>query len=219
MSVFFISDTHFCDQEIMRFEPILPYGVHTREKLDDYIIEQWNKTVYPEDIVYHLGDVGRFGELNRAKDIIGSLNGHKRLILGNHDVGWAEEFKEYLDFPGEGFVKARNAWEAVGFEEVYTTRIFFGDFAVLNHKPPEFANEPYFWIFGHVHTQSMYRTITESSACVCADRWGFTPVSYDLLETLRYKIINMYEHQGYNFFMEDVGAGVTSYCDWRKEVH
>ena len=219
MAVFFISDTHFCDHDIMKFEPILPYGITKRDKLDEYIVEQWNKTVDDTDIVYHLGDVGRFGDYDRAKEFIGRLNGRKHLVLGNHDIEWVEEFKNYNDFPGEtGYIKTRNVWESVGFEEVYTTRIFFSDFVLLTHKPPEFTNEPYFWIFGHVHAAPLYRTITKSSACVCADRWGWTPVAYGLIETLQHNIMNAFEAQGYNFFVEDVGAGVNEYCEWRKQV-
>ena len=88
--IWFISDTHFCDEDIMRFEPILPDGVHTRTDLDEYIIERWNSVVRPEDVVYHLGDVGKFSSEEDAEQIIKRLNGDKYLIMGNHDYGNAE---------------------------------------------------------------------------------------------------------------------------------
>ena len=46
-------------------------------------LPKWNKKVGTNDLVYHLGDV----VMNRKHiAIIASLNGRKRLILGNHDT-------------------------------------------------------------------------------------------------------------------------------------
>src|SRR5574344_2933809 len=54
------------------------------EQHDAALISNWNKTVGKDDVVYVLGDVGS-APLQRMKEIIGSLNGKKILILGNHD--------------------------------------------------------------------------------------------------------------------------------------
>ena len=174
--IWFISDTHFCDEDIMRFEPILPDGVHTRADLDEYIIERWNSVVQPEDVVYHLGDVGKFSSEEDAKQIIKRLNGDKYLIMGNHDY----EIPRHVSTP----FTLRNFWEYSGFLMAYTNRFFLGEYTILTHQPPQFTNAPYLWLFGHVHTSQLYRTVTRNAICVCADRWNFTPVSIDIIQDM-----------------------------------
>ena len=173
-NIWFISDTHFCDEDIMRFEPILPDGVHTRTDLDEYIIERWNSVVRPEDVVYHLGDVGKFSSEEDAEQIIKRLNGDKYLIMGNHDY----EIPRHVSTP----VTLRNFWEYSGFLMAYTNRFFLDEYTILTHQPPQFPNAPYLWLFGHVHASQLYRTVTRNAICVCADRWNFTPVSIDTIQ-------------------------------------
>jgi calcineurin-like phosphoesterase family protein len=54
---------------------------HDVHHMNEYMIENWNKTVGVSDIVYHLGDV-YFG---KGHEVLPRLNGKKRLIIGNHD--------------------------------------------------------------------------------------------------------------------------------------
>jgi calcineurin-like phosphoesterase family protein len=61
-------------------EKVRPYA--SAEEGDAVIMENWNKTVRKGDKVYVMGDVAF-----KPKDlkILGSLNGSKILIKGNHD--------------------------------------------------------------------------------------------------------------------------------------
>lgn len=52
--------------------------------MDKAIIENWNKVVGPNDYVFHLGDFCFKGSQYWDR-ILSQLNGHKFLILGNHD--------------------------------------------------------------------------------------------------------------------------------------
>lgn len=52
--------------------------------MNELMIEQWNKQVSNNDLVYHLGDVS-FGNMNETRDVLSKLNGRIVLILGNHD--------------------------------------------------------------------------------------------------------------------------------------
>lgn len=56
--------------------------------MNETIRDNWNKVIKPQDKIYHLGDV-YFGGASKDENIkfLKSLNGHKRLILGNHDNG------------------------------------------------------------------------------------------------------------------------------------
>ena len=51
--------------------------------MDSAIIQNWNKVVSDQDIVYHLGDV----YFKNPENVLPYLKGRKRLILGNHDDG------------------------------------------------------------------------------------------------------------------------------------
>jgi calcineurin-like phosphoesterase family protein len=54
------------------------------ELMDKTLIDNWNARVAPEDMIYHLGDFA-FGSIDKIKSYVDQLNGHKVLILGNHD--------------------------------------------------------------------------------------------------------------------------------------
>lgn len=47
-------------------------------------MQRWNEIVKPDDIVYHLGDVG-LGDTDKIIELVKHLNGHIYLAYGNHD--------------------------------------------------------------------------------------------------------------------------------------
>lgn len=77
--VFVIGDTHFGHKKVIEFRPWPTVEEHDRE-----LVERWNATVKKDDTVWHLGDVCLGGKAN--VEILGSLNGLKKLVMGNHDV-------------------------------------------------------------------------------------------------------------------------------------
>jgi calcineurin-like phosphoesterase family protein len=96
-NIFFISDTHFSHGNICKF--IREDGVtklrpwDNVDEMDEYLVEQWNATVGPQDKVYHLGDVF----INRkARFIMDRLNGDKVLIKGNHDIFQLNDYLPYF---------------------------------------------------------------------------------------------------------------------------
>jgi calcineurin-like phosphoesterase family protein len=85
--IWIISDTHFGHKNILNFQNEGKYvreGFSSVEDMNEQMIENWNNKVSSNDIIYHLGDV-YFNSKKEAEEIISRLNGHKRLILGNHD--------------------------------------------------------------------------------------------------------------------------------------
>lgn len=81
--IWVISDTHFNHENIIKYCDRPFDNVH---HMNETIVENWNAVVKPEDIVYHCGDV-YFSKKADSTNILGRLNGRKRLILGNHDDG------------------------------------------------------------------------------------------------------------------------------------
>lgn len=89
-NIFFASDHHFFHENILTFVSSYNSGrlvrpeFKTVEEMNEHMIDCHNKVVGVQDKFYCLGDV-LMGKKNLA--ILARLNGHKRLILGNHDGG------------------------------------------------------------------------------------------------------------------------------------
>jgi calcineurin-like phosphoesterase family protein len=90
---FFTSDTHFGHKNIIK------YSNRPFKDVDDMnwqIVNNWNKTVSPDDVVYHLGDVA-LGPWTEWDNILTRLNGYKILVVGNHDRIFKGEKKGMQD--------------------------------------------------------------------------------------------------------------------------
>lgn len=149
MAVFIIADMHFDDKFILSYEN-RPFK--STEDMDQTILENWNTTVKDSDEVYVLGDVG-----NEA--YISKLNGIKYLVKGNHDT------------------KENEIYRKCGFKEVYDLPVILDEFWILSHEPVYVnTNMPYANLFGHVHANPIYRTVSPQSFCVSVERIGYTPV-------------------------------------------
>lgn len=91
--LFFISDTHFGHRKIIQFEhEARPFD--TIEEHDEQLIQNWNSVVRDRDTVWHLGDV-LFG--TRSFELIHRLKGHKKLVMGNHDMYPTSRYLEVFD--------------------------------------------------------------------------------------------------------------------------
>lgn len=136
--IFFTSDTHFLHENIIKYSN-RPF--HNAVEMTEYIIEQWNKKVPEDGIVYHLGDFG-FGATNRLIQILKRLNGKIHLITGNHDR------RSLKDRVYESY-----------FESVSMQRYIYveGQAIYLNHVPflcydGVYRQRKTWQLFGHIHT-------------------------------------------------------------------
>lgn len=145
-NIFLISDTHFghekCCTVFKRQDgsPLRPFA--NAQEMDEEMVRRWNEVVREQDKVYHLGDVVIS---KRFLDIIGRLNGSKRLIRGNHDIF---KTKEYIE---------------AGFKEIYGVRVLEKVNAVLTHVPLHPASITERWgvnIHGHLHANIVERMVT-----------------------------------------------------------
>ena len=162
---YFISDLHFGHKNIIEYEK-RPF--RSVEHMNDELVKNWNKVVTGNDTVFCLGDVSFCGaELTR--NYVSALNGKKILVMGNHDR-----------------IRKPDWWAEKGFQEVYRFPIIYKDWIVLGHEPPVYMcdSSPYYFMYGHVHGSEMYKTITRRSACVCVERWNYTPVSFERIKGL-----------------------------------
>jgi calcineurin-like phosphoesterase family protein len=160
---FFIADTHFGDEDVLIYEKRPFKDV---DDMDETMLKNWNSVVGKDDTIIIAGDFCWYTDRNDVADLMNALNGKKIFIIGNHDV------QKETWYHNMGNVQHVSAFP-----------IIYKEWFVVSHKPPEYFNEatPYFWVYGHVHATELYQTVTKRSACVCVERWNYTPVA---LETL-----------------------------------
>lgn len=91
---YYISDTHFGHISALNFDG-RPWN--TIEEETEGMIERWNSVVTPQDTVWILGDFCYKTTSEKAREIGLCLNGHKHLILGNHDQKNAEWYKDVFE--------------------------------------------------------------------------------------------------------------------------
>ena len=159
MKTFIIADTHFNHPNIIKYcsRPFINV-----EKMNETIINNWNKAIGKEDIIYHLGDFA-MGSQQEIYELVGRLNGRIRLVMGNHDT--------------LSYYKLYNC----GFDRLYDKPIILENYWILSHKPPEFTSHtlPFVFCFGHVHNSDVYRTISPQGVCCCVERWQYQPVDFE----------------------------------------
>ena len=96
MEIYLTSDHHFGHANICKFNrqdgtKLRPWD--DPQVMDAELIARWNSVVKPTDNVIHLGDV----VINRRfLPIYSQLHGNKKLILGNHDIFYHEDYLQYF---------------------------------------------------------------------------------------------------------------------------
>lgn len=158
--VFFIADTHFDDEGIIAYEG-RPFD--SVDEMNEELVRRWNDVVGDDDLVYHLGDVGLAGrECEPLSRIVSRLSGRIVLVRGNHDGEDDDTYRE------------------MGFAEVNNHPIIIDGFWILSHEPMYVSTRsPYVNVFGHIHGNPMYRTVSSHSYCVSAERTGYAPIPFD----------------------------------------
>ena len=90
---YFISDLHLGHANII---PLCGRPFDSIEEMDAAIIENWNRRVKKNDVVYIIGDV--VWDKRAVAHYMEQLSGKKILITGNHDSTWVkkEECHKYF---------------------------------------------------------------------------------------------------------------------------
>lgn len=169
--IWFISDTHFFHDNILRFTDRnggLIRGsrfVDVRE-MNEYMVERWNSRVKPQDKVYHLGDVA-LGVKNQDEftALVKSLNGHKRLLIGNHD---------HIEQPAYREFERIELWTGGKFKKYNF---------VASHIPlrKEQMRDGEYNVHGHIHEHFMS---DEGYINVCVERTNYRPLHLDEIRAI-----------------------------------
>lgn len=158
--IWFISDTHFSHENILKFKDDKGELIRGRfssvSLMDEYMIEMWNDRVKPGDKVYHLGDVAFGSNLK----IVKKLNGKKRLVVGNHDK-INRELCSYFD--------KIMLWTGGKFKE---------HGFVCSHIPlrEDQMRDAEINVHGHIHQNA---PPSRRHICVCVEHTDYAPVHLD----------------------------------------
>ena len=174
--IWIISDTHWGHDNIYKFlreDKItrVRYHFDNSKEADEAMLELWNNRVQPQDHVYHLGDVAMKPQ---HIGLAAKCNGHKRLVLGNHDQDKVKLYSE------------------AGFQKIYGMKHLAGLW--LTHAPMyvNLADPrlPLGNIHGHIH-QNESPTLWHFNACV--ERINYAPIELD-------SIIGLFELRKQNHY-------------------
>ena len=157
-----IADLHFGHTNVIAYSQ-RPFA--DAEQMEKELIKRWNNKVSKDDIVYVLGDFTLSRRTELISRLCGSLNGHKVLVMGNHDT---RKPADYI---------------ACGFKTAMRKPILVEPRVVLMHEPPE--EEDIFYgmkyVFGHVHDKKCAADFYGNCRCVSVERTNYEPVDLDQL--------------------------------------
>ncbi len=166
--IWFISDTHFFHDNIIQYCG-RPFA--NSELMNECLIENWNSVVKPQDKVYHLGDVGMCCKDSELHAVLRQLNGHKRLIVGNHDNLKAPSLQNNFEK-----IQLWNGFysEGIGFTTSHIP------------LPLEHLRDGTFCVHGHIHNNEIS---DPHYINVCVEHTGYTPIHIDVIGERMKKIV------------------------------
>lgn len=159
------SDHHFGHKNILNFKRKDGSPLRSFKDVDEMnrtMVDRHNEVVKPEDHVYFLGDVAI---TKWSLDWVSKMNGHKRLVRGNHDI-----------------FKTKLYWQ-VGFDEIYGVRVFPKHGLIFSHiplHPSSISERGWTNVHGHTH----YNVIIDQNTglpdtrykCVCVEQTDYYPI-------------------------------------------
>jgi calcineurin-like phosphoesterase family protein len=133
MARYILSDLHLGHENIIDY---CDRPFDSVQEMDKILIDNWNRTVDANDIVFFLGDLGHFANEAQLRDWLDKLNGRIVFIEGNHDH--PDEYVDSLN-THQYYILSQGGLELC-----------------CTHRP---ANAPSFWdgwiIHGHHHNNHM----------------------------------------------------------------
>lgn len=188
MKHWFISDTHFGHENIIRYSQ-RPF--RNVDHMNRTLIDNWNDVVGKRDTVFHLGDVA-LGPWERWDSILRSLHGTKVLVVGNHD----RIFERMSDKVRARFTPLYRDWFSGGIHHrhgglmIGKTRVNLSHFDYdpdrYDRAFPRLPDEGVPLIHGHTHrTERVSRSASGTLQIhVGVDAWDYRPVSEEQVAEL-----------------------------------
>jgi calcineurin-like phosphoesterase family protein len=176
--LFFTADTHFGHYNIMKYSnrPFI-----TTDEMDEVLIENINKTVGRENILYHLGDWSFRDPISYRKRI---HTPHIYLVFGNHDKKLRYDKKALEGFRWAGDVLQMNNGN---------DKFFMSHYA---HRTWDRSHYGMWHLYGHSHG-SLPDDPNSLSFDVGVDCWSYRPISLEEVRTkMATKLFSPIDHHG-----------------------
>lgn len=185
MTIYYIADTHLQDQLVFSkcSKPFVDLSEYKNE-----IIKRWNSKVFPEDVVYVLGDIVE-ESCAEAIEVFRSLMGKKHLIVGNHDLKLLPIIKD------SGIFKSI---EYIQLIEDNGRKVCICHYPLMDWMEFNYGS---YHVYGHIHNKTKlndfaYAQIKNYYADKLAfnasvDVTGYEPVTLDEMIALKQKNIDL----------------------------
>ena len=182
--LYFISDTHFNHENVIKYED-RPFA--NAAEMNEALINNWNEVVSADDTVIHCGDFALGPNKENIVEILESLNGKIRLVLGNHDS--AAKIEIYKSMPDK-IISIDNM--LVLDHKAYPDEISKRRKVIVCHYPivPKMLenmtadNPEIVFVHGHVHGKMpMYNPYYHSFNVSC-DVTDYAPVKWENMKAL-----------------------------------
>lgn len=181
--IWFTSDTHWGHSAVIGF---CKRPFTSVEEMNEALIENWNKKVQPNDVVYVLGDMAMCS-FKEFEPIAKRLNGNKILVQGNHDKYSGTQYNR-LGFTVYQELTIKLAGNKVRLSHYpyalpWYRRLFAhkSELRYMECRPSKVPGE--FLLHGHSHVK--YKLADhEDRIHIGADAWDYSPVSQKEIESL-----------------------------------
>jgi len=169
-NIWFISDTHFGHENILKFvdenDNLIRPGFDSISHMNQRILDNITDNVKAGDTLYHLGDVYFSKEKSESSlKQLKSMPFKKRLILGNHDDG-----------------KDKNLYDIFG--KIVVWRLFKDHNFLATHVPimPDSFRKVEYNAHGHIHEKESFSL---NHINLCVEKTNYMPVHID--DVMKYK--------------------------------
>ena len=181
--VWFTSDLHLGHRNVIRF---CDRPFKDEKEMGEKLIENWNKTVGENDIVFVLGDTFWFNNSHSIKRVLSRLKGKTiYMIPGNHD-----DFTHYYRVDDPRIILCPDV-VVVWLQEFNNGKKYE---IWLSHYPmmtwPHRENGAW-QLFGHIHSNAFRKEGVDQNLPlfwnqhdVGCDYWGYRPVDFTTLKIL-----------------------------------
>ena len=175
--LWFTSDPHFDHANIIKYVK-RPFDNVT--VMNEALIRNWNRVVGNDDLVFCLGDFA-LGHPDSCRKILERLNGHKVLIIGNHEKTVMRKSYNRDAFDGGIYerleIKINDEEVSDEFQNI-----------VLSHYTMMTWNRSHrgsWQLFGHVHGMLDENPLVQPNQFdVGVDSHEYTPISYQTVKEI-----------------------------------
>lgn len=183
-NIYFTSDLHLLHEAVITYSN-RPFK--NKFEMTHKLIENWNKIVPKDGIVFDLGDFAFTSRIDLIKDIRSKLNGTIYKLYGNHDYQNKFNRKEIQDIFGGTIFDVLEIEINDSFLDQEYVKLF------LSHYPHLEWNRNAIHLHGHIHSNNENGKIEFNPMRydVGVDNNNFFPISWKELKMIISNQINL----------------------------